>query len=50
MPDSVCSGDTLDNPSYVDDAFRGAKALTCWLVPRGTKESAIVAIAASAKK
>jgi hypothetical protein len=27
MGDSVFIGDTLNNPNYVDDAFRGAKAL-----------------------
>jgi hypothetical protein len=31
MRNSLFIGATLDNPSYVDDAFRGAKALAGWL-------------------
>jgi hypothetical protein len=31
MTDSVFIGDTLNNPNYVDDAFRGAKCLACRL-------------------
>jgi hypothetical protein len=46
MSDSVFMGDALDNPSNVDDAFRGAKAPAYWLGLGCTSCPALARVAA----